>query len=122
MLSTELYEAAVDLGRAVRRAPTVAIYRAAAEALDADHDAQGLIAQLRERQSTIILIQRGGGVATQGQLDGLRQCQMAVRSSPSIMAYLRATSDVKAYLPSVARQVSVALGADYASLIARTSC
>jgi hypothetical protein len=38
------------------------------------------------------------------------------------MAHLRATNDVKAYLPVVARTVSAALGADYASLIAPTSC
>ena len=38
------------------------------------------------------------------------------------MAHLRATNDVKAFLPDVAREVSAALGADYASLIAPTSC
>jgi hypothetical protein len=38
------------------------------------------------------------------------------------MAHLRATNDVKAYLPVVARTVSAALGADYASRIAPTSC
>lgn len=122
MLTTELYEAAVDLSRALRRAPAVATHRAATEAFEADPDAQELIAQLRERQSTVILIQHGGGVATQEQLDGLRQCQMAVRANQVIMAHLRATGDVKAFLPAVAREVSVALGVDYAGLIARTSC
>jgi hypothetical protein len=38
------------------------------------------------------------------------------------MAHLRATNDVKAYLPIVARTVSAALGADYASLIAPSGC
>lgn len=122
MLRTELYEAAVDLGRALRRAPAVAIYRAATEAFDADPDGKDLIAQLRERQSAVISIQHGGGAATQEQLDGLRQCQMAVRANEVIMAQLRATGDIKAFLPAVAREVSVALGADYASLIAPTGC
>lgn len=122
MLRTELYEAAVDLGRAVRQAPAVAIYRAAAEALEADHDAQALIVQLRERQSTVILIQRAGGLASQEQLDVLRQCQIAVRANQAIMAHLRATNDVKAFLPAVALEVSATLGADYANLIAPTTC
>jgi len=38
------------------------------------------------------------------------------------MAHLRATNDVKVYLPSVAREVSAALGADYGSLVAPASC
>ncbi|MGZ8514821.1 MAG: YlbF family regulator [Candidatus Limnocylindrales bacterium] len=122
MLRTELYEAAVYLGRALRRAPAVAVYRAATEAFEADPDAKELIAQLRERQSTVILLQRGGGAATQEQLDVLRQCQMSVRANQTIMAHLRATNDVKAFLPAVAGEVSVALGADYVSLIAPTAC
>ena len=39
-----------------------------------------------------------------------------------IMAHLRATNDVQAYLPTVVAEVSAALGADYASLIAPASC
>ena len=50
MLSTEINEAAVELGRALRAAPAVAIYRIAAEALEADPVAQGLLAELREHQ------------------------------------------------------------------------
>ncbi len=38
------------------------------------------------------------------------------------MAHLRATNDVKAFLPTVATEVSRALGTDYARLIAPTSC
>ena len=52
----------------------------------------------------------------------MRLCQAAVRGNEAIMAHLRATNDVKVYLPAVAREVSAALGTDYGSLIAPTSC
>jgi len=122
MLSTEMSEAAVEFGRALRGAPAVAIYRIAAEALDADPVAQGLLAELREQQGTLARTQRVGLTPSQEQVDRARLCQAAVRANEAIMAHLRATNEVKAYLPTVARTVSAALGADYASLIAPTSC
>jgi cell fate (sporulation/competence/biofilm development) regulator YlbF (YheA/YmcA/DUF963 family) len=122
MLSTEIDEAAVEFGRALRQAPAVAIYRIAAEALEADPVAQGLLAELREQQGTLARTQRAGLTPSQEQIDRTRLCQAAVRGNEAIMAQLRATNDVKAYLPTVARTVSAALGADYASLITPTSC
>jgi cell fate (sporulation/competence/biofilm development) regulator YlbF (YheA/YmcA/DUF963 family) len=122
MLSTEINEAAVEFGRALRGAPAVAIYRIATEALEADPVAQGLLAELREQQGTLARTQRAGLTPSQEQVDRTRLCQAAVRGNEAIMAHLRATNDVKAYLPTVARTVSAALGADYASLIAPTSC
>ncbi len=122
MLSTEINEAAVEFGRALRAAPAVAIYRIAAEALDADPVAQGLLADLREQQASLARTQRAGLTPSQEQIDRMRLCQAAVRGNEAIMAHLRATNEVKAYLPIVARAISAALGADYASLVAPTSC
>ena len=122
MLSTDINEAAVEFGRALRRAPAVAIYRIAADALDADPVAQGLLADLREHQGRLARTQRASLTPGREQIDRMRLCQAAVRGNEAIMAHLRATNDVKAYLPIVARTVSAALGADYASLIAPTSC
>jgi cell fate (sporulation/competence/biofilm development) regulator YlbF (YheA/YmcA/DUF963 family) len=122
MLSTEINEAAVAFGRALRGAPAVAIYRLAAEALEADPVAQGLLANLREHQGNLARTQRAGLTPGQEQIERMRLCQAAVRGNEMIMAHLRASNDVKAYLPIVARTVSAALGADYASLIAPTSC
>jgi cell fate (sporulation/competence/biofilm development) regulator YlbF (YheA/YmcA/DUF963 family) len=122
MLSTDINEAAVEFGRALRQAPAVAIYRIAAEALEADPVAEGLLAELREQQGTLARTQRAGLTPSQEQVDRTRLCQAAVRGNGAIMAHLRATNDVKAYLPTVARSVSAALGADYASLITPTSC
>ena len=122
MLTTEIHEAAVEFGRALRQAPAVAAYRAAADALDADLAAQQLMADLREQQGSLTRMQRAGLTPSQEQIDQLRLCQAAVRANQAIMAHLRATNDVKAFLPTVALEVSAALGTDYANLVTPTSC
>lgn len=122
MLTTELNEAAIEFGRALRQAPAVATFRIAADALDADPAAQGLLADLREQQGNVVRMQQSGLTPSQEQVDRLRMCRAAVRANQPIMAHLRATNDVKAFLPEVAREVSSALGVDYASLIAPTTC
>lgn len=122
MLSTDLHEATVEFARALRQAPAVAIHGIAVEALDADPVAQALLADLREHQEILARTQRSGLTPSREQIDQLRLCQAAARGNQMIMAHLRATNDVKAYLPTVALEVSAALGADYASIIAPTSC
>jgi cell fate (sporulation/competence/biofilm development) regulator YlbF (YheA/YmcA/DUF963 family) len=122
MLSTDIIEAAVEFGRALRQAPAVAIYRVAADALEADPVAQGLLADLREHQGSLARTQRAGLTPSQEQIDRMRPCQAAVRGNEAIMAHLQATNEVKVYLPAVAREVSAALGADYGSFVAPTSC
>jgi cell fate (sporulation/competence/biofilm development) regulator YlbF (YheA/YmcA/DUF963 family) len=122
MLTTEIHEAAVEFGRALRQAPAVSTYRAAEAALDADPDAQALMAELRHLQQAFIEAQQRGETPAPDAMDALRRCQADVRANEVIMAHLRATSDVKAFLPAVASEVSRALGADYARLIAPTSC
>jgi cell fate (sporulation/competence/biofilm development) regulator YlbF (YheA/YmcA/DUF963 family) len=122
MLSTAIHEAAVEFGRALRQAPAVAIYHVAADALDADPVAQGLLADLREHQATLARTSRAGLTPSQEQIDRMRLCQAAVRGNEAIMAHLRATNDMKAYLPAVAREVSAVLGSDYGSLVAPNSC
>lgn len=122
MLSTELHEAAVEFGRTLRQAPAVAAYRVAVDVLDGDPVAQGLLADLREQQGSLTRTQEAGLTPSREQIDRLRLCQAAARGNQMIMAHLRATNDVKAYLPDIAREVSAALGADYGSLVAPTSC
>ncbi len=122
MLSTEIHEATLELARALRQAPAVTAYTAAVAALEADPVAQGLLADLREHQTGLTRTQQTGLTVSQEQIDRFRLCQAAVRANEPIMAHLRATSEVKAFLPEVARAISAALGADYASLVAPTTC
>ena len=122
MLSTDLHEATVEFARALRQAPAVAIYGIAVEALDADPVAQGLLADLREHQEILARTQRSGLTPSREQIDQVRLCQAAARGNQMIMAHLRATNDVKAFLPTAALEVSAALGADYGALAASSSC
>ena len=122
MLSTEIHEAAVDFGRALNQAPAVTAYRAAADAFASDPVAQSLMADLREQQSIVARAQRTGLAPSREQIDRMRLCQTAVRANEVIMGHLRATNEVKAFLPAVAGEVSRALGTDFGSLIAQASC
>ena len=122
MLSAALHEAAADFGRALCRAPAVAAYRDTADALDADPVARHLLADLHEQQTAIGRLQQAGLAPSQVQVNALRLCQAEVRSNEKIMAHLRATNALKAFLPSVAAQVGAVLGIDYAALVAPSSC
>jgi len=122
MLTTEIHEAAVEFGRSLNGAPAVSAYRVAQAALDADQDAQVLLHALRSAQGTFIAAQQRGQAPTPEVMEALRAAQADVRANEVIMAHLRATNDVKAFLPLVATEISRVLGTDYAKLIAPTSC
>jgi len=118
MLSTDLHEAAVEFGRALCQAPAVAAYRAAAQALEADLAAKGLLNDVRDQQASLARAQQAGLTPSQAQIDRLRLAQKTVRANATIMAYLQTTNEVKAYLPAIAAEISAALGTDYAALAA----
>ena len=122
MIDNELRGATLEFARALRHAPAVAAYRAAAEALEADSRAQALLADMREQQSTMVRLQQSGQSPTQLEIDAFRRSQAAIRDSESIMASLRTTNDVKAFLPVVTRYITRSLGFDYAQLVAPQSC
>ena len=122
MLDTQLQQATLEFARTLRHAPAVAAYRIASAALDADPGAQSLVADVREQQLTLARMQQSGLSPTQLQIDAFRRSQDSVRSSQTIMASLRTTNEVKAFLPVVAQYLSRSLGFDYAQLVAPTSC
>jgi cell fate (sporulation/competence/biofilm development) regulator YlbF (YheA/YmcA/DUF963 family) len=121
MLSTELHDAALTFGRTLRQAPAVAVYCGATDALAEDPSAQQAMVALRGAQASYLGAQRAGQSPSQEQVDQLRASQDAVRTNAVLMNHIRATNAVKAYLPTVAGEVSTALGADYSGLIAPTS-
>jgi cell fate (sporulation/competence/biofilm development) regulator YlbF (YheA/YmcA/DUF963 family) len=67
-------------------------------------------------------MQQAGLTPSQEQIDRFRLCQSAVRENEAIMANLRATNEVKAFLPTAAIEISRTLGADYGTLVAPESC
>lgn len=122
MLTTELHEATVAFARALRSAPAVTAYHAAAAALDADPAAPALLDELRARQAAVQGHQFAGATPQSVDVEGLRAAQAAVRANERIIASMRATNEVKAFLPKVGATVTAALGADYGRLVAPTSC
>jgi len=118
MLTTDINDAALAFGRALRQAPAVAAYRAAVDAFDADRSAPQVMATLQASQASYLRTEQAGLTPSHEQVDQLRRSQAAVRSNEVIMNHLRATNTIKTYLPVVAGEVSATLGADYASLIA----
>ena len=121
MLDNELHQATLEFARTLRHAPAVAAYCAATEALDGDPGAQALVADVRGQQSTLARMQQSRLSPTQLQIDAFWRSQELIRASESIMASLRTTNEVKAFLPVVAQYLSRSLGFDYAQLVA-TSC
>lgn len=122
MLSAALHEVALELGRALHQAPAISAMRAATSAFEADPAAQRILADLRAHQLTLARLQQSGLQPSEEQISALRVCQAAVGANPTVMTHLRASSDVKAYLPTVAARISESLGADYGTFIAPTSC
>ena len=118
MLSTEVNAAALAFGSALRVAHAVAAYRVAADAFEADPTAQQALAALQASQAIYVRAEQAGLTPSEQQIDQLRRSQAAVRASEVLMSQLRATNTMKKYLPIAAGEVSAALGADYASLIA----
>lgn len=122
MLTIEIHEATVAFANALRDAPAVSTYRSCKAALDANPNALELMAELQLHQQQFIKAQAFGQTPNPELVDHLRRCQALVRDNDTIMAYLRATNEVKAYLPTVASEITKALGTDYARLIAPTTC
>jgi cell fate (sporulation/competence/biofilm development) regulator YlbF (YheA/YmcA/DUF963 family) len=123
MVTTDINDAALAFGLALRQAPAVAAYLAAVEAFEADPSAPQVMAALQTAQASYLRTEQAGLTPSQEQVDQLRSSQATLRSNEVVMNHLRATNTVKKYLPMAASAVSAALGADYASLIApATGC
>lgn len=122
MLSTTLREAADQFGQVLSRAPILATLRAATDALEGDPVARDLLANLNERRGELVRLQQAGLTPSQLQINSFRVCQAAISSSETIMAHLRAANAAKAYLPTIAAEVSAALGADFGRLAAPETC
>ncbi len=121
-LDETLVSAAQEFGRALAHAPAVVAYRTTTAALEADAGAQALLADLRSQQMTLVRMQQTGISPSASQLEAFRLCQANVRGSETIMAQLRATNDVKAFLPVAARHITGVLGFDYAQIVAPQTC
>ena len=122
MLDTALHAAATEFALALRQAPALVAYRAADAALAADTDAQAILSAVREQQHSIGQLQAAGLAPTQAQVDALRGHQAALRDCATLMAYLRATNEARAFLPKVAARVTAESGIEFARFAAGSTC
>ncbi len=122
MLDPTLEAAASELGHTLARVPALAAFRSAEAALARDANAQLILDHLRDQQETLSRLQRTGLAPSQEQIDALRVSQAAVRADPTIMEYLRATNEARAFLPGVALRIGGTLGLDFGRLVSSGSC
>ncbi len=122
MLDATLYAAASEFAVALRRAPALVAFRAAEAALAADTAAQAILSRVREQQLAIGQLQAAGLTPTQAQVEELRGHQAALRECATLMTYLRATNEARAFLPKVAARVTAELGVDFAKMAASGTC
>jgi len=101
--------------------PVAAFWQAQAR-LEADEEAQRLLAELQQRQQALMLKQRNDGSITQEEIDALRRLQREAQSNPVIMAYVQAQQQAQAFLPAVSMEISQLLGFDFGGLAGAGGC
>ena len=115
MSDTTILEAARTFAAKLRQSePIAALWQARAH-LDADQEAQRLLARLSERQRQLIAKQQTDQI-TQSEIDDLRRLQRQAEEHPTIGAYLRALQQAQLFLPAVNAALSDLLGIDFGSL------
>ena len=107
--------AAQTLAEILRQSEPIATFQQARARLEADHQAQELLARLSERQRVLALQQQAGQI-TQSDIDDLRRLQQEAQSHPIIVAYIEALQQAQLFLPTVNATISELLGFDFGGL------
>lgn len=121
-LDANVEAAAREFALKLRQAPPIVEFWEAKEQMEADEEAQRLLADLQDRQQRLLLKQQNGGDITQGEIDALRRLQREAQIHPLISAYFRAQQIAQAYLPDVNYEISQILGFDLGALSGAGSC
>lgn len=106
----------------LRASPPIAAFWQAKERLEADQEAQRLLAELQQRQQVLMLKQQDGRGITQEEIDALRRLQEEAQRNPVIMAYVQAQRYAQAFLPEVNMEISQLLGFDFGGLAGAGGC
>ncbi len=100
----------------LRASPPITTFWQAKERLEADEEAQELLAELQERQRALMLKQQNGGNITQEEIDALRRLQGEAQRNPVIKGYVQAQQQALAFVPQVNMEISQLLGFDFGGL------
>jgi len=122
MLDTAIEAVAREFAMKLRASSPVAAFWQAQARLEADEEAQRLLAELQQRQQALMLKQRNDGSITQEEIDALRRLQREAQSNPVIMAYVQAQQQAQAFLPAVSMEISQLLGFDFGGLAGAGGC
>jgi cell fate (sporulation/competence/biofilm development) regulator YlbF (YheA/YmcA/DUF963 family) len=121
ILAPELYQASLDLAKALSQAGPIAAYQNAKERMESDPYAKSLLERFAAAQSELRFQQANQSV-TQVQMDSIRALQTEVRSNSLILEFAETQQAAIAYLPSINQQISQYIGIDFASLAGSSSC
>ena len=116
MLNPTVEAAAREFALKLRASSPIAAFWQAKERLEADEEAQRLLAELQQRQQALMLKQQNGSGITQEEIDALRRLQGEAQRNPVIMAYVQAQRYAQAFLPEVNMEISQLLGFDFGGL------
>ena len=116
MLDTTVEAAAREFALKLRASSPIATFWQAKARLEADEEAQGLLAELQERQQALMLKQQNGSEITQAEIDALRCLQGEAQRNTVIMGYVQAQQQAQAFLPEVNMEISQLLGFDFGGL------
>jgi cell fate (sporulation/competence/biofilm development) regulator YlbF (YheA/YmcA/DUF963 family) len=122
MLDTAIEAVAREFAMKLRASSPITAFRQAQARLEANEEAQGLLAELQKRQQALMLKQRNDGSITQDEIDTLRRLQREAQSNPVIMAYVQAQQQAQAFLPAVNMEISQLLGFDFGGLAGAGGC
>lgn len=122
MLDTTIEAVAREFAMKLRASSPVAAFWQAQARLEADEEAQRLLAELQQRQQALMLKQRNNGSIIQEEIDALRRLQREAQSNPVIMAYVQAQQQAQAFLPAVSMEISQLLGFDFGGLAGAGGC
>lgn len=116
MLNPTIEAATRDFALKLRASPPIAAFWQAKERLEADQEAQRLLAELQQRQQALMLKQQNGRDVTEEDIDDLRRLQWEAQQNPVIMGFVQAQRYAQAFLPEVNREISQLLGFDFGGL------
>jgi len=115
-LDPSVERAAREFALKLRASPPIAAFWQAKARLEADEEAQHLLAELQQRQQALMLKQQIGSGITQAEIDALRRLQWEAQSNPVIMDYVKAQQQALAFVPQVNMEISQLLGFDFGGL------
>ncbi|MFB0545863.1 MAG: YlbF family regulator [Anaerolineae bacterium] len=116
MLDPELEAATREFAARLAQTRPLAELRRAQEQLEADVEAQQLLAEWDEKQQELLARQRAGQAIAPAEMGALRRLRAQIQNHPAIRAYSEMRRQVQPYLTDLNLEIGQALGLDFGAL------